>query len=48
MEVTPVTFHFLVNGKTNHTMGDPCAQRLTDWLADNNILNPVVPAKGVK
>ena len=23
-------------------------QRLTDWMGDNNILNPTVPAKGVK
>jgi len=23
-------------------------QRLTDWLGDNNILDPAVPAPGVK
>jgi acetyl esterase/lipase len=52
----PVEVHVFTKGQHGFNMGQRSKlntikdwpQRLTDWMADNNILNPDVPAKGVK
>lgn len=51
-----VEVHVFAKGQHGFNMGQRSKlatikdwpQRLTDWMADNNILNPSVPAKGVK
>jgi acetyl esterase/lipase len=52
----PVEVHVFAKGQHGFNMGQRSKlttikdwpQRLTDWMGDNNILNPAVPAKGVK
>ena len=52
----PVEVHLFAKGSHAFNMGyrsklatiKNWPQRLTDWLADNNLLNPSVPAPGVK
>ena len=52
----PVEVHVFTKGQHGFNMGQRSKlatikdwpQRLTDWMADNNILNPSVPTKGVR
>ncbi len=52
----PVEVHVFTRGQHGFNMGvhskltsiKDWPQRLTDWMTDNNILDPAVPAKGVK
>jgi acetyl esterase/lipase len=52
----PVEVHVFAKGGHGFNMGQRSklttikdwSQRLTDWMGDNNILDPAVPAKGVK
>jgi acetyl esterase/lipase len=52
----PVEVHVFTKGQHAFNMGNRSKlatikgwpQRLADWMGDNNILNPAVPAKGVK
>ena len=52
----PVEVHVFAKGQHGFNMGTRSKlttikdwpQRLTDWMGDNNILNPAEPAKGVK
>lgn len=52
----PVEVHVFAKGQHGFNMGQRSKlktikdwpQRLTDWMADNNILDPDVPAKGVR
>ena len=52
----PVEVHVFTKGQHGFNMGQRSKlttikdwpQRLTDWMHDNNILDPAVPAKGVK
>ena len=52
----PVEVHVFTKGAHGFDLGDRSRlatiknwpDRLTDWMGDNNILNPAVPAKGVK
>ena len=51
----PVEVHVFTKGQHGFNMGNRSKlatikdwpQRLTDWMGDNNILNPAIPAKGV-
>jgi acetyl esterase/lipase len=52
----PAEVHLFAKGSHAFNMGHRSKlatiknwpQRLTDWMMDNNILNPSVPAPGVK